>query len=85
LIVYAPATLIALFNPNIFIRALSYAGGLGCAILLGLFPTFMVWSGRYKKKLPVQQVRLPGGKLSLVLIIAFVIFELVMLGMGKIK
>ena len=85
LVVYGPATLIAMFYPGIFIRALGYAGGLGCAILLGLFPVLMVWSGRYRKKLTRRYEQLPGGKISLLLIVAFIIFELSFFFVDKMK
>lgn len=77
LLVYAPPTIIALLNPNIFLRALGYAGGVGCALLLGLFPVLMVWSGRYRKKLELWNQRLFGGKWMLALLIVFVVFELI--------
>jgi len=42
LLVFAAPTIIAMLNPNVFLRALGYAGGIGCALLLGLFPVMMV-------------------------------------------
>ncbi|MEM8629044.1 MAG: aromatic amino acid transport family protein [Chlamydiota bacterium] len=47
---FLPPTLIALFDPAIFLRALDYAGGFGCSILLVLFPTMMVLISRYRRK-----------------------------------
>lgn len=76
LLVYAPPMIVAMLNPGIFLRALSYAGGIGCALLLGLIPVLMVWSGRYRKRLGKKPM-LPGGKPVLILLALFVIFELV--------
>lgn len=75
--VYLPPTLIALFNPHIFLSALTYAGGIGCALLLGLLPILMVWVGRYRKKLSLSYAQFSGGKWVLALLFCFVIFELI--------
>lgn len=77
LLVFTPPTIIAMLNPDIFLHALSYAGGIGCALLLGLFPVMMVWSGRYVKRLDLTHQQLPGGRISLSLLALFVIFELI--------
>ncbi len=74
--VFVPPLLIALANPHIFLSALTYAGGFGCALLLGLFPVLMVWVGRYVKG-SQQPAQLPGGRALLLLFIAFVCFELI--------
>ncbi len=44
-----PPLLIVIFWPNIFVKALVYAGIL-CVVLLMLMPGVMAWSGRYIKK-----------------------------------
>jgi len=75
-IVYVPPVIIAIINPNIFLKALGYAGGIGCALLLGLLPIIMVWVGRYYKEYPTLTRQLPGGKILLSLLSVFVIFEL---------
>ncbi len=75
-LIYVPPVIIAALNPNIFTRALSYAGGVGCALLLGLLPILMVWVGRYRKHYPILQRQLPGGKPLLLALGAFVVFEL---------
>jgi tyrosine-specific transport protein len=75
LAVFAPPTFIALTYPDIFITALSYAGGFSCAILFGIFPPLMVWVGRYIKKYdPNPQI--PGGRVFLAMLIVFVLIEL---------
>jgi tyrosine-specific transport protein len=76
LLVFVPPTFIAFLNPKIFVSALGYAGGFGCALLLGFMPIWMVWVGRYKKKFPNQQIVLPGGKALLVGLLVFVFFEI---------
>lgn len=75
LLVFVPPTLIACFYPHIFLKALDYAGGFGCALLLGLLPILMVWSGRYKMGLK-SEYSLPGGKPVLLVLICFVVFEI---------
>ena len=75
-LIYIPPIIVVAINPNIFLRALGFAGGIGCALLLGLLPILMVWVGRYRKDYPVLQRQLPGGKPVLVLLGCFVIFEL---------
>lgn len=74
-IVFLPPLAIGVTNPDIFLTALGIAGGFGSALLLGLLPILMVWSGRYRLKLP-SHIALPGGRLLLLLLIAFVLFEL---------
>ena len=51
--------------PRAFLSALEFAGAFGVVILLGLLPTLMAWSGRYRKKYD-SEFRVPGGKLSLI-------------------
>ena len=75
-LVFLPPTVIALTYPHIFLTALSYAGGYSCAILFGLFPPTMVWIGRYIKKYPKAEKRLPGGRAMLCLLIFFILLEL---------
>ncbi len=75
-LVYVPPVIIALINPDIFLSALGYAGGFGCALLLGFLPILMAWVGRYKKKYPGIKPLLPGGKPILILLFFFVAFEI---------
>jgi len=78
ILIYVPPFLIATTNPTIFLRALGFAGGFGCAILLGLLPICMVWSGRYLKHKPKIEGRLGGGKALLILLFLFVSCEIVL-------
>lgn len=75
LVVFVPPLLFAYSHPHVFLKALDYAGGLGCACLLGLFPILMVWTGRYRLNLE-SSYRFPGGKVSLSLLLLFVLIEL---------
>ena len=75
-LIYIPPIIIVGINPFIFLDALGYAGGIGCALLLGIFPVLMVWVGRYCKGYPSIHRQLPGGKILLGCLGAFVIFEL---------
>lgn len=74
-LVLVPPLLFAISHPGIFLIALDYAGGYGCALLLGLLPILMVWSGRYRLGLP-STYALSGGRTTLILLLLFVIFEL---------
>jgi tyrosine-specific transport protein len=75
LLVFIPPLTIAYLYPHIFLQALDYAGGYGCALLLGLMPILMVWVARYRSALHPTPL-IPGGKATLLLLGAFVIFEL---------
>jgi tyrosine-specific transport protein len=48
---------------------LNYAGGIGAVLLFGVLPAAMVWAGRYKQGLGSKEI-VPGGKLTLILVIA---------------
>jgi tyrosine-specific transport protein len=76
LLIFIPPLIFAMLNPCIFLDALRYAGGLGCALLLGLLPIVMAWRGRYKLKFK-SVYALPGGKITLILLSLFVLFELI--------
>ena len=46
-LVFAPCTFFAILKPDIFSSALGLAGGVGEAILNGIFPVVLVWVGFY--------------------------------------
>ncbi len=71
LITYIPPLLIIQFYPAGFSQILSLAG-LFVAILLGVMPVLIIWSGRYRKH--YQGYRLPGGKTMLLITMAFFIY-----------
>lgn len=63
---FLPPFLIVLLDPNIFIRALSYAG-IYCMVLLVLLPTVMTWVGRYRQQRN-SAYRVAGGKTLLIIL-----------------
>jgi tyrosine-specific transport protein len=67
--------LFAFTYPYVFLEALGYAGGFGCALLLGLLPILMAWRARYYLGMN-SKPQLPGGRIVLVLLILFVLFEI---------
>ncbi len=75
LLIFVPVLIVAEAYPKIFLDALGIAGGYGGALLLGLLPILMVWSGRYHLGLPDQKV-LPLNRPLLSVMILFVLLEL---------
>lgn len=75
-LIIVPPLLFSWIHPGVFLMALDYAGGFGCALLLGLLPILMVWSGRYNMGLK-SPYALFGGKILLTVLALFVLFELV--------
>jgi tyrosine-specific transport protein len=69
LLTFLPALGIAIFYPNMFMKALEYAG-IYAIVLLILLPAWMAWSGRYHKKI-AHGFTVWGGKTVLGLIIVF--------------
>jgi tyrosine-specific transport protein len=62
---FIPPLAIVLFNPGIYLHALSYAG-VCCVILLLLLPALMSWRGRKNCVLVTNESHMiPGGTLSL--------------------
>ncbi len=75
---FLPPLAISLINPTIFIVALIFAGGIGCALLLGFLPTLMAWMARYRNEGHGGPIQLFGGKTMLLFLFLFVILELAM-------
>lgn len=67
IVTFLPPLITVIFFPNVFIKALQYAG-IYCAILLILLPALMVWYGRYRKGFQ-KEFQVPGGKVLLSLLI----------------
>lgn len=61
---FTPPVVTVLFFPGVFIRAIEYAG-IYCIILLIMLPAWMVWMGRYRKKI-ANGFTVPGGKALLI-------------------
>lgn len=76
LLVFGIPMLIAILYPNIFLVALGYAGGISCAFLFGLMPPLLAWVGRYIKRYGGGETQLGGGKIFLIILMAFAIFIL---------
>lgn len=68
LLVLLPPLIISQLYPNLFLKALSLAGGTATVILFGILPALIVWYGRYKEGKPHI---VPGGKPILLFVIAF--------------
>ena len=76
LITFIPPLIIALLNPAIFLRALGYAGGIGCALLLGFLPALMAWISR--KRDEKGEIFVAGGRFTLCAFICFALFEVIL-------
>ncbi len=71
-----PPLVFSLIYPQLFFKALNFAGGICAVILFGLIPVIMVWRGRYKKQL-ASSYQVFGGKPLLVGIFCFALFILI--------
>ena len=72
-----PPLILSLIYPQLFFKALNFAGGICAVILFGLLPVTMVWIGRYRKFTP-STYEMPGGKVALSLIFLFALFIFIM-------
>ncbi|KAK3127945.1 hypothetical protein QOZ80_7AG0580490 [Eleusine coracana subsp. coracana] len=61
-----PPLVLSLLDPEIFFKALDFAGTYGVLVLFGVLPAAMSWSERYSDELeaPVPSI-VPGGKFTL--------------------
>jgi tyrosine-specific transport protein len=66
---FLPPLAVVLFNPGIYLHALSYAG-VCCVILLLILPAIMTWRGRKSCVLATndRHIMVPGGNLSLTIL-----------------
>lgn len=72
-ITFLPPLVYAFLYPDGFILALSY-GGVFVAILLGIFPVMMAWSGRYVKKIATgYRPEIGRGKMVFVVVFCLVV------------
>ncbi|KAI7756457.1 hypothetical protein M8C21_010888, partial [Ambrosia artemisiifolia] len=67
-----PPLILSLLDPDIFFKALDFAGTYGVLVLFGLLPAAMSWSDRYSgsslsSNIPTELV--PGGRFTLSLVI----------------
>ncbi len=68
-----PPLVFSVAYPQIFFKALNFAGGICAVVLFGILPALMVWKGRYVKKMEKPKLVI-GGKPVLVLILLFASF-----------
>jgi tyrosine-specific transport protein len=71
--VILPTFFITGLFPNLFIVALDLTGGFGDAILNGVIPVALVYSGRHIKHFR-EGLRMPGGRLLLAAVVIFALF-----------
>ncbi|XP_058008932.1 uncharacterized protein LOC110653316 isoform X2 [Hevea brasiliensis] len=67
LLTLIPPLALALLDPEIFFKALDFAGTYGVLVLFGIFPAAMAWSDRYSSSSPSIKLPqlLPGGRVTL--------------------
>jgi len=70
LLALLPPLFFALYNPQIFFKALSFAGGICAMILFGILPVSMAWVGRYRRK-HRSNYHVSGGKPALIIALLF--------------
>jgi len=68
-----PPLIFALSYPQIFFKALGFAGGICAMVLFGILPTLMAWIGRYHKNIS-SNYHVGGGKTSLAIAFCFSLF-----------
>lgn len=71
-LVLAPPLLITAYNPHLFLTSLDYAGGIGCALLLGVLPILIALRRRARGSKPL----VPGGKPILFSLLLFLALEI---------
>jgi tyrosine-specific transport protein len=72
-----PPLLLSLIYPQLFFKALNFAGGICAVILFGLLPVIMVWKGRYQQMIP-STYQVSGGKAALSAIFLFALLILIL-------
>ncbi|XP_077209765.1 tryptophan/tyrosine permease isoform X4 [Tasmannia lanceolata] len=67
-----PPLVLALLDPEIFFKALDFAGTYGVLVLFGILPAAMSWSERYSdtSRSPLLPPLVPGGRFTLALVIS---------------
>ena len=66
----------AVSYPEIVLSCLRYAGGIGGACIIVLFPVTMLWNGRYGKRRCSGKHVLPGGKAVLWILTGYTVLNL---------
>jgi tyrosine-specific transport protein len=70
-----PPLVLSMIYPNLFFKALNFAGGVCATILFGILPVAMVWIGRYRKATRLNY-QMSGGKPVLMIIFCFALLVL---------
>lgn len=70
LLALVPPLIFAIIYPQLFFKALNFAGGICAVILFGILPALMVWVGRYRLE-ESGAYKMSGGKPLLVFVFAF--------------
>lgn len=70
-----PPMILSIIYPQLFFKALNFAGGVCTVILFGVIPVGMVWVGRYRRVAP-STYEVPGGRLTLAVVFLFSLFVL---------
>lgn len=73
LLTLLPPFLFSALNPQIFFKAIDFAGGICAILLFGIIPVVMVWMGRYRKQ-TASTYQVKGGKPLLVAILLISLF-----------
>eukprot|EP00850_Spirogloea_muscicola_P019928 SM000202S05899 [mRNA] locus=s202:101147:103919:- [translate_table: standard] len=70
LLTLLPPLVLALASPDIFYKALDFAGTYGVLVLFGILPAAMAWSERYSGTClpPTMPQIVPGGKFTLAIV-----------------
>lgn len=65
-----PPLVLALLNPDIFFKALDFAGTYGVLLLFGILPAAMSWAERYTERClpPIVPTIVPGGRITLCIV-----------------
>ncbi|XP_061344695.1 uncharacterized protein LOC133290604 isoform X1 [Gastrolobium bilobum] len=66
-----PPLILSLLDPEIFFKALDFAGTYGVLVLFGVVPAAMSWSDRYSNSSPSAKLPdlVPGGRITLLLVL----------------
>lgn len=70
---------LSMCHPDIVLYCLNYGGGIGVALIIGVFPVAMLWRGRYGKHRYQAKQLVPGGRFVLLLMILMIIVNFISL------
>ncbi len=73
LVALVPPLILSLIYPQLFFKALNFAGGICAVVLFGILPVLMVWIGRYRNQKTLGY-QVPGGKATLITVLVIAVF-----------